>query len=143
MAELERRGGHRHEAGVFLLGVEVAGRRQVTDRVFYDELDPNAYSTGVCVLHGDAFAKLWALCREQNLMVVADVHTHPQAAFQSQSDKTNPMVATSGHLAIIVPNFARWPIPRGQLGVFEYRGHHQWIDRRSPKSKFIYTGLWS
>ena len=143
VAELERRGERRHEAGCFLLGLERNGRRVVTSAVYYDELDPKAYATGVCVLHGDAFAKLWALCRERNLTVVADVHTHPGSAFQSESDRTNPMVASAGHIAIIVPAFAAWPIEDGGLGVFEYRGRHQWIDRSRLRPRaFFYTGLW-
>ena len=143
IAELERRGEGLHEAGAFLLGVEHRGRRRVTEAIFYDALDPNAYRTGVCVLHGDAFSKLWAQCRAKKLMVVADVHTHPGPAFQSHADRTNPMVATAGHVAIIVPNFARWPIRAG-LGVYEYRGQHQWIHQARRKStRYFYTGFWS
>jgi hypothetical protein len=144
VGELERRGGHRHEAGVFLLGRETHGRHLVTDVVYYDDLDPHAYDTGVCVLHGVAFAKLWALCRERKLTVAADVHTHPGPAFQSPSDRTNPMVARAGHVAVIVPNFGAWPIRRGALGVYEYRGQHQWIDHTHPRTRcFFYTGFWS
>lgn len=144
VAELERRGDRRHESGVFLLGVEHAGRREVREVVFYDDLDSQAYATGVCVLHGDAFAKLWAICRAKKLTVVADAHTHPGAAFQSSSDKANPMIARSGHIAIIVPNFARWPIPAGNLGIYEYCGQHDWIDRNAAMApNFFYTGLWS
>jgi hypothetical protein len=96
LKELDRRGEGRHEAGVFLLGKEKGGRLEVKDTVYYEELDPHAYSTGVCVLHGDSFAKLWAICRERRLTVVADAHTHRLAALQSEDDRTNPMVARSG-----------------------------------------------
>jgi hypothetical protein len=101
----------------------------VQTAVFYDELDPEAYVTGVCVLNGDAFAKLWALCRARKLTVVGDAHTHGGAGIQSDPDRTNPMVARTGHIAIIVPDFARWPIRRHRLGVYEYRGQHEWTDR--------------
>ncbi|HKX50767.1 MAG TPA: hypothetical protein VJQ48_10100 [Candidatus Binatia bacterium] len=144
VGELDRRGGRVHEAGAFLLGIERAEKREVQSAIFYDELDPQAYETGVCILHGDAFAKLWALCRARKLTVVADVHTHPGAGFQSLSDKTNPMVARAGHIAIILPNFARWPIDRRQLGIFEYRGEHEWTNRSpSHAPDFFYTGFWS
>lgn len=144
VGELERRGRREHEAGAFLLGTERDGCLEVADVVFYDDLDPEAYSTGVCVLHGDAFAKLWGLCRQKKLTVVADVHTHPGRAFQSGSDRTNPMVARNGHVAIIIPNFAAWPIPPRHLGVYEYRGDHEWVDRSPPRSRgFLYTGFWS
>jgi proteasome lid subunit RPN8/RPN11 len=144
MAELERRGERRHEAGAFLLGWTRGVRREVSGAVFYDELDPAAYATGVCVLHAPAFGKLWAMCREQKLTVVADVHTHPGSTFQSESDRTNPMVARSGHIAIIVPDFAAPPVPERELGIYEYGGGHSWSDR-SPRvrSGFLYKGIWS
>lgn len=143
VAELERRGEGRHEAGVFLLGVDHAGRKEVREAVFYDDLDPRAYDTGVCVLHGDAFARLWSLCREKSLTVVADAHTHPGAAFQSHSDRTNPMVARAGHIAIILPEFAR-PTQRDAIGVYEYVGDHAWHDRSDRKaSQYFYRGFWA
>lgn len=144
MSELRSRGHGRHESGAFLLGLERDQRREATQVVYYDELDPRAYSTGVCVLHGPAFSKLWAICRERKLTVIADIHTHPGEAFQSVSDRTNPMVATAGHIAIIVPDFASGPSIRDRLGIFEYRGQHQWVDRSPSKtSNFLYTGWWS
>lgn len=143
VAELERRGGHRHEAGVFLLGVERAGRKRVLDTIFYDDLDPKAYETGICILRGDAFSKLWTVCRERCLTVVADVHTHGGVALQSASDKANPMVAQAGHIAMILPNFARWPIPPARLGIYEYRGNHTWFDRGANAAPgYFYAGLW-
>lgn len=144
ISELDRRGGQRHEAGAFLLGRESDGRLEAIEPIYYDDLDPQAYATGVCVLHGDAFAKLWAICRAKKLSVVADIHTHPSGGFQSISDKANPMVARQGHVAIIVPDFARWPVNQSRMGIYEYRGDHEWVDR-SPAScpNFLYSGFWS
>src|SRR6185295_4503414 len=124
--QLERRGEGNHESGVFLLGQENGGRLEVKDAVFYDELDDHAYSTGVCVLDGDAFAKLWAICRERGLTVIADAHTHPGFACQSSQDRTNPMIARSGHVAIIVPRYAKTPVLQSELGIYEYCGQHIW-----------------
>lgn len=144
LSQLHRRGNGRHESGAFLLGVQRGERKEAQRVVYYDELDPKAYSTGVCVLHGPAFSKLWGICRERQLAVVADIHTHPGEAFQSASDRTNPMVATAGHIAIIVPNFASGPALNERLGIFEYRGQHQWTDRSpSRTSNYLYTGWWS
>ena len=47
--QLEMRGGHIHESGCFLLGkVSSKGQRHVSGAVFYDDLDPAAYLTGIC-----------------------------------------------------------------------------------------------
>lgn len=144
VGELDRRGGRRHESGAFLLGVKDRARREVSAVVYYDELDPAAYETGVCVLHGDAFAKLWAICRQKELTVVADVHTHGGAGFQSDADIANPMIARAGHIALIVPNFARWPIKQSQFGIYEYAGAHQWKDCRPSRVRhYFYAGIWS
>lgn len=144
IAELCHRGECCHEAGAFLLGVREGDLRIVTDIVFYDELDPAAYQTGVCVLHAPAFAKLWASCRARALTVVGDVHTHPGGAFQSEADRTNPMVAREGHIAIIVPNFATGRPNRASLGIFEYRGDHAWTDMSGTSARrFLHNDFWS
>lgn len=144
LAELDRRGERRHESGVFLLGVQRDGRLSVTDCVFYDELDPTAYDSGICVLSGSAFAKLWAYCRERALTVVADVHTHPGIARQSDTDRQNPMVARAGHIAMIVPRYAVPAVEFAKLGIYEYRGSHEWVHRAGKEqTRFFYVGLWS
>lgn len=128
LAELYRRGGGRHEAGAFLLGKSEKGTSIVSRWVFYDELDPHAYSTGVCILYAESFDRLWSICREAGLAVIADLHTHPGSPKQSQSDRTNPMVSTAGHTALIIPNFASGPHWRHRLGVYRYEGDHQWTN---------------
>lgn len=144
VGEIERRGGHKTEAGAFLLGQETEGRPHIQSAIFYDDLDPKAYSSGACILHGDAFAKLWAMCRERRQTVLADVHSHPGPGFQSYEDRTNPMVARTGHIALILPDFARWPIDQRRFGIYEYRGSHEWADRRPFIAPgFFYTGFWS
>lgn len=144
LTELERRSEGRHESGAFLLGAMQKNQREVQGFIFYDDVDPRAYATGVCILHGDAFAKVWAECRRRKMTVVADAHTHPEAAFQSWSDKANPMIARAGHIAIIIPNFARRPIQMTEIRIYEYRGQHKWIDRSPLHSPgYMYTGFWS
>jgi proteasome lid subunit RPN8/RPN11 len=141
--ELCRRGEGVHEAGAFLLGQERKGRLVVHEIVFYDDLDPHAYDSGVCILQSDAFAALWKICRERRLTVVADVHTHPGSPMQSTSDRTNPMVARPGHIAIIVPDFAKAPVTVEALGIYEYRGEHKWTACKSRKQAILYLGFWS
>jgi len=143
LRELHRRGGEQHEAGAFLLGRRGTRRLETEDVIFYDDLDPHAYDSGVCVLYGDSFAKLWKICRERKLSVVADIHTHPGRARQSPSDRMHPMVANVGHVAIIVPNFARKPVIDASLGVYEYRGGYEWEDFSGlSRGRYLYVGFW-
>ena len=144
MSELERRGEGSHESGAFLLGSRNGRRSTICDTVFYDDLDPAAYDTGACILRGDAFAKLWGICRERGLTVVADVHTHGRDATQSYADRMNPMIARVGHIAIIVPDLARLPINITTLGLYEFRGNYDWTNHSGAAGKnFLYMGFWS
>ncbi|MEJ8570413.1 hypothetical protein [Microbaculum marinum] len=54
------------------------------------------------------------------------------------------LLAGAIDVAIIIPNFAVAPIPWEEMGIYEYRGEHQWHDR-SPRcsSGYLYAGLWS
>ena len=137
MAELRRRGGGKTESGAFLLGKRQGDRRLFETCIFYDELDVNAYSTGVCVLYADAFEKLWGLCGSSGLQVLADVHTHGGGAGQSEADRCNPMVARPGHLALIVERFASDPVWRHRMGLYRYEGSHAWTDFSGWRSRRV------
>jgi proteasome lid subunit RPN8/RPN11 len=112
--------------------------------VFYDDLDAHSLDTGIVVFDGAGFAPLWRLCREDDLEVVADVHTHPGVARQSDADRRHPMIATPGHFAIIVPDFAQHVPSTADLGLYEYAGAHQWRDHSGPSAnRVFYAGRWA
>lgn len=142
--ELCRRGKGQRESGAFLLGTEHNKRRSVERVVYYDDLDPRCLDHGIVEFDGAGYDPLWRLCVDAGLQVVADVHTHPGLPFQSEADRTNPMVAQSGHVALIVPGFAKSKADPPQLGIYEYRGQHRWHDRSGPHAdRFLYMGFWS
>lgn len=118
--------GERHESGAFLLGHHTEQGRRVTDVLYFDDLHPDVHARGVVELPAAAFRTLWAIVRARGLQVVADVHVHPHSAGQSWIDRQNPLIATRGHVAIILPNFARPRIRRWSVGMYVYEGDHQW-----------------
>ena len=128
--ELGRRGGGHKESGAFLLAdaSNTAGRnaRHVRRVVYYDELEATCLTGGI-TMTASAYDRLWGLCAEHQLTVIADVHTHPGiSVVQSPLDQRNPMVATLGHLAFIVPHYATRPIAPDDVGAYEYQGRHMW-----------------
>jgi len=126
MAHLCAQGAGVRESGAFLLGHKTEAGRVVLRFVPYEQLQADAFSHDYVSLRADSFAKLWEVCRASGMTVVADVHTHPLGPGQSRSDRTNPMVALKGHIALIVPRFAKGnPRPR-DLGLYVYQGNHQW-----------------
>jgi proteasome lid subunit RPN8/RPN11 len=131
--DLKVRGKGKRESGAFLLGpLDSPG---VTEYICYDDLDPHSLDTGIIVFHHIGFTPLWAHCLANKLTVYADVHTHPPGSTrQSWSDIDNPMIVEKGHIALIVPNYAR---NRSQMlqgvGIYEYLGDKKWkIHTGSP-----------
>jgi proteasome lid subunit RPN8/RPN11 len=142
ISELARRGRGETESGAFLLGRERGGGREVRRFAYYDDLDPHCLDTGIVIFDGAGYGPLWQLCRETGLIVVADVHTHPCLAHQSPADRDHPMIATRGHIAIIIPNFAQRTPSAGELGIYEYLRAHRWRDHSGTNAhRFFYIGF--
>jgi proteasome lid subunit RPN8/RPN11 len=142
LAGLRERGRGERESGAFLLGRREEGRARIVDFVLYDDLDPKVLETGIIRFDGRHFGKLWDLCRESGLTVVADVHTHPGSSVQSPSDQAHPMITRGGHVALIVPRFARTPVCRSKLGLYRYKGARRW-EAVPPKRRraFFHIGV--
>jgi proteasome lid subunit RPN8/RPN11 len=125
VGELARSGQGRRESGAFLLGT-LQPRRTVTAYILYDSISPSAQHSNYVLLLGKDMAKVWLECERQGVQVVADIHTHPRGPAQSISDRANPIVSISGHVALIVPNFATGLVRPEDLGVHEFQGKGCW-----------------
>lgn len=125
IGQLAHSGQGRRESGAFLLGT-LQPKRTVTSYILYDAISPSAQHSNYVLLLGGDMSKVWLECERQGVQVVADIHTHPRGPAQSISDRANPIVSISGHVALIVPNFATGLVRPEDLGVHEFRGKGRW-----------------
>lgn len=51
--------------------------------------------------------------RREGLLIFADLHTHPGAAFLSEADRARPFGSKDGFYAIVIPDFAMGAAPDG------------------------------
>lgn len=137
--QLERRTrGGRQESGAYLLGTELPdGGRRILEFVYYDDIDPRALETGEVTIRQTALPRLWEHCRRRGYGVVADVHVHPGACRQSGSDMANPVMPRAGHIAMILPDFARGAPEPGAIGIYEFLGAGRWADHSSAGRRFV------
>lgn len=142
LTQLAQRGCGRRESGAFLFGKR-STPKTVTGFVLYDDLDPECLTGGI-EFHGIGYHHLSEYCQEHGVRVMADVHTHPgNGVGQSPIDSSHPMIARDGHVALIVPNFARGIIRPRSVGVHRYRadnGWDTWRDREATRR--LYVGRW-
>ena len=136
--ELARRTlGGRRESGAFLLGTDSDRTKRILEFVFYDDIDPHSLDSGIVHFAGSRLPKLWEHCRRRGYGIVADVHVHPGGYDQSGSDQDDPVMPRAGHIAMIIPHYARRGARPGDIGVYEYRGNAVWVDRTSEGSRFF------
>lgn len=136
--DLRQRGQARRESGAFLLGKICQGVKSVHDWLPYDKLDPGSLNYDYVRLSSESFSRLWQICEQRGLQVVADVHTHPLGPAQSPSDRANPMVSVAGHIALIVPRFATDDVQPIDVSVNVYFGSKRWRSFFGPDaSRFI------
>lgn len=136
------RGRGERESGAFLLARKGDKRRRVHEVIYLDDLDPDCLQGGIS-MRGSAYTHLWALCRRRSLVVIADVHTHPgKYVAQSVLDKSNPLVARPGHLALIVPNFAAGDVKPKHIGVHQYLGDHHWAAHHGSAAARLLRVTW-
>jgi hypothetical protein len=141
---LADRGHGVRESGAFLLGRQEGDRCELVDFVPYDDLEPDCLDTGIIRFSGDGYPALWSICRERELAVIADVHTHPGDPTQSGSDKAHPMMPSAGHLAIIVPDFGLGGPGPKDVSFNLYLGGHRWKQwNRGTAQRKLYVGVWA
>lgn len=77
------------------------------------EVPPDALSEIISSLPAGAF-------------VLARVHSHPGAAYHSDVDDTNMLIAHDGAISIVVPNFAAAPVDLSHCSINELRHPAGW-----------------
>ena len=64
---------------------------------------------------------------ENDLRLIAQVHTHPTEAYHSETDDAFPIVTTEGALSLVIPNFANGPANLTQYACYRLRRGH-WVE---------------
>ena len=85
---------------------------------------------------------LMARLRADRLALLAQVHSHPGAAFHSEADDRWAIVRYVGALSIVVPGFARHTSPETFIqhsAFFQLAGNDSWLEVQPRHSVFEVT----
>lgn len=102
--------GRRHlECLVLWLGSVEPGRARVV-RAFVPEQRSVADEDGLgYFVSGETLFELNRALAETGLRLIAQVHSHPSAAYHSAADDRYAIVTADGGFSLVVPNFGRAP----------------------------------
>lgn len=84
---------------------------------------------GVCaIIDGDELARLNKYLYRNSLELVAQVHTHPEEAYHSETDDRYAIATTIGCFSIVAPNFAVRDFPLSECAIYRLNSNGQWIE---------------
>lgn len=78
-------------------------------------------------IDSDELYRLNVFLYEQNLTLIAQIHSHPGKAYHSETDDAFPIVTTVGGLSIVVPDFATGPSSAEDFEVFRLSEDATWL----------------
>lgn len=79
------------------------------------------------MIPGDELFRLNVWLYRSGLELGAQIHSHPGAAYHSDTDDTLAVVARAGGLSLVVPDFARRPFTLAEAAVHRLGEDGRWI----------------
>ncbi|MDP9470645.1 MAG: hypothetical protein M3Q71_08250 [Chloroflexota bacterium] len=80
------------------------------------------------VVDGDELHRLNLWLYEHRMTLIAQLHSHPGAAYHSPTDDALPIATAVGSLSLVVPDFARAPFALDRCAVYRLAGDGAWVE---------------
>lgn len=118
-------------------GVRDGNTFQVRETII-PEQTAHATREGVCVTVGSAeLRRIGVWLYERGYQIVAQLHSHPGAAYHSATDDHFAVATTAGALSLVVPDYARRPFALERCAAYRLTQSGMW----SPVSQSELTRL--
>ncbi len=126
------------EAMVFWAGKKDSATFHVTDLVIPEQKGIRT-DDGVCVIvEGTELARLNMELHKRGLKFIAQVHSHPGAAYHSNMDDTYAVVTRIGCFSLVVPDFAIRSFSFRETAIYRINNAGQWL--AAPANLFHIAG---
>ncbi len=127
-----------NEGMVLWVGKKDGPTFQVTNLVIPEQRGVRT-SDGICVIvEGPELARLNMELYKGKLQLIAQVHSHPSAAYHSTTDDEFAVATRIGCFSLVVPDFATRPFSFAETAIYRINSAGQWLD--APSSLFHIAG---
>jgi hypothetical protein len=86
----------------------------------------NIESGLIYVVEGDELHRISLELFDNGLQLIAQIHSHPGAAYHSETDDAYPIVTVVGGISIVVPNFAIGGVKLNEWAVYRLMPDTNW-----------------
>lgn len=125
---LQDAGKERFEAVALLAGAVNGNIAIITDAILPRQTSYKLSSGLMYSVEGDELHRINVWLYKNKLKLLAQIHSHPQEAYHSETDDEFPIVSTEGGLSIVVPNFARAKMDYLTWAYYRLQSLKQWVE---------------
>jgi hypothetical protein len=86
-------------------------------------------------VEGDELYRINVWLYNNDMTLVAQLHSHPAEAYHSETDDAFPIVAVLGGISIVIPWFAAYPFDLSDWAVFRLKEHSGWTELSNKEVK--------
>lgn len=125
-AHLRAVGASRREGVGFWAGVVRNGIAYVEAALVPSQVSGNVGDGLAVVISGDELFRMNVWLHQNKMRLIAQVHSHPTDAYHSETDDDYAIIAETGGLSIVVPDFARSPFDVARIAAYRLSGSGRW-----------------
>lgn len=126
MVFFREQGLKRLEAVALWAGVLDGDIFRVKSTIIPDQQSFNTEDGLLYSVDGDELHLINVWLYKNKMTLLAQIHTHPGAAYHSKTDDDYPIMATLGGLSIVIPDFADSPFNIDNCAVYRLDGQLEW-----------------
>jgi len=92
----------------------------------------------IYVVGGEELHRIGLELFDQQLQLFAQIHSHPGAAYHSDTDNAYPIVTIVGGISIVVPNFAKGGVDIAKWAVYRLLPQTGWTAMRTDEKQVFF-----
>ena len=133
-----REAGDKSFEAVALFAGNIYGKNATIKEVICPLQESSRSKQGLLyTVDGEELHKINIWLYENQLILIAQIHSHPTKAYHSETDDKYPIICTLGGLSIVVPNFAQEPLNHLDWAYYRLSQESYWEELKQTEIKKI------
>lgn len=130
---LQYAGGKGVEAVALFAGIEVDKIFQIKEVILPKQLGYILEEGLMYAVEGEELHRINVWLYENDMKLIAQIHSHPKEAYHSEADDRFPIVDTYGGVSIVVPNFASGKVLLKDCAIYRLSLNKTWDKLADPE----------
>lgn len=130
--------GRRGVEGVALWAGKSDGKCFHVEKTIVPRQEAGSVEDGlIYVVEGDELHRIALDLYDNKQQLIAQIHSHPGAAYHSKTDDMYPIVTVLGGVSVVVPNFARGGVNLLEWAVYRLLPDTNWTEQDTKQKTML------